>query len=175
MQSRFDFVYEGHFTDEAPWDIPRRFKAEGYSIHLIYFGLAGVKLSELRVAARVKKGGHYVDPATVAANFYGNLEKLNQHYALFDTLQVVDTSEVAHQLLAVFWSGFWKAAARFRSCRYGSGIIWEILHGTLNILDNLFGFEGGSMNADESRARFVRKEDAAAETRRRREIVTVYQ
>ena len=25
-----DFVYEGHFTNEATWDVPKRFKACGY-------------------------------------------------------------------------------------------------------------------------------------------------
>src|SRR5215204_6443934 len=39
LASNNDFVYEGHFTNEATWDIPRRFKAAGFSIHLIFFGL----------------------------------------------------------------------------------------------------------------------------------------
>lgn len=97
-----DFTYEGHFTNEATWDIPKRFKAAGYTIHLIFFGVADTDLSELRVVARSKEGGHYVDPMTVAANFYGNLEKLNIHYAMFDSLLIIDTSEVDHHLLAVF-------------------------------------------------------------------------
>ena len=32
-----DFVYEGHFTNEATWDIPRQFLAAGYRIHLIFW------------------------------------------------------------------------------------------------------------------------------------------
>lgn len=61
----------------------------------------------------MKKGGHYVDPVTVAANFYGNLEKLNQHYAMFDSLQVADTSKVVHQLLAVFGNGVLERSVPF--------------------------------------------------------------
>ena len=87
MQS--DFAYEGHFTNEATWDIPRRFKAAGYSIHMIFFGLTNINLSEIRVVARSKEGGHYVDPATVSANFYGNLEKLNLHFAMFDSYRLL--------------------------------------------------------------------------------------
>jgi predicted ABC-type ATPase len=33
------FVYEGHFTSNSTWDVPKRFKGNGYSIHLIFFGL----------------------------------------------------------------------------------------------------------------------------------------
>lgn len=57
-----DFVYEGHFTNDATWDIPKRFKEHGYQIHLIFFGLANTSLSEFRVIDRAKQGGHYVDP-----------------------------------------------------------------------------------------------------------------
>ena len=100
-----DFVYEGHFTNEATWDVPKRFKANGYSIHLIFFGLNDTSLSELRVIARTKEGGHYVDQITIADNFYGNLEKLNLHFDMFDTLEIIDTSEINHLILAKFIKG----------------------------------------------------------------------
>ncbi len=84
---------------------PRRFKSAGFHIHLIYLGLATIALSELRVVDRAREGGHYVDPVTVANNFYGNLQQLNKHYLLFDTLQIIDTSESEHKVLAVFAKG----------------------------------------------------------------------
>ncbi len=64
-----DFAYEGHFTNEATWDIPRQFRAAGYDIHLIFLGLRDTNLSRLRVIDRPEAGGHYVDPRTVADNF----------------------------------------------------------------------------------------------------------
>lgn len=91
LTGNHSFAYEGHFTNEATWDIPRRFRAAGYSIHLIFLGLQDTALSELRVVDRTKSGGHYVDPRTVADNFYGNLEKLNLHYSIFQTVQIIDT------------------------------------------------------------------------------------
>lgn len=100
-----DFAYEGHFTNEATWDVPKRFKANGYAVHLIFLGLSDTSLSELRVIARTKEGGHYVNPLTIADNFYGNLEKLNKHFALFDTLQIIDTSETRHIKLATYREG----------------------------------------------------------------------
>jgi predicted ABC-type ATPase len=105
LSRRSDFAYEGHFTNEATWAIPRKFKAAGFTIHMIYFGLSDTTLSELRVVDRAKEGGHYVDPVTISDNFYGNLEKLNQHFEIFNTLQIVDTSEPEHKLLAVFKNG----------------------------------------------------------------------
>jgi predicted ABC-type ATPase len=101
LEINSDFAYEGHFTNEATWDIPRRFLAAGYSIHLIFLGLQDTALSELRVIDRSRIGGHYVDPLTVADNFYGNLEKLDQHFELFHSVHIIDTSEAEHLVLAV--------------------------------------------------------------------------
>ncbi|HEX5149857.1 MAG TPA: zeta toxin family protein [Parafilimonas sp.] len=105
LNNNTDFVYEGHFTNDTTWDIPKRFKANGYVIHLIFLGLANTALSELRVLARTKEGGHYVDPFTIADNFYGNLEKLNLYYRIFDSVNVINTSEIEHILLATFNNG----------------------------------------------------------------------
>jgi predicted ABC-type ATPase len=93
------FVYEGHFTSNSTWDVPKRFKGNGYSIHLIFFGLTNTKLSEMRVTERSKTGGHYVNPIEIDLNFYGNLQKLNDHYHLIDDLQIVDTSETRPKVL----------------------------------------------------------------------------
>ncbi len=101
IASNSDFVYEGHFTNDATWNIPQRFKENGYQINIIFFGLANTDLSELRVVDRTKEGGHYVDPFTVASNFYGNLEKLNKYYILFNSVQIIDTSETEHKVLCV--------------------------------------------------------------------------
>lgn len=83
LDNNTDFVYEGHFTNEATWDVPRLFKEAGYEIHLIFLGLSSLELSEARVVERAKQGGHYVDPQTRADNYYGNMEKLNIHFGMF--------------------------------------------------------------------------------------------
>jgi len=36
LRTNDNFVYEGHFTNDATWDIPVRFKENGYKIHLIF-------------------------------------------------------------------------------------------------------------------------------------------
>jgi predicted ABC-type ATPase len=105
LTNRTDFAYEGHFTNEATWDIPRRFLAASYSVQLLFLGLQDTALSELRVIDRSRIGGHYVDPLTAADNFYGNLAKLDQHFGLFHSVHIIDASESEHLVLAVLSLG----------------------------------------------------------------------
>ncbi|MFZ6024713.1 MAG: hypothetical protein ACOYVG_09725 [Bacteroidota bacterium] len=77
----------------------------GYKIHLIFFGLTDTVLSETRVVARKEEGGHYVDPQTLSANFYGNLEKLDKYFMIFNSVTIIDTSGIEHIGLAVLKKG----------------------------------------------------------------------
>jgi predicted ABC-type ATPase len=95
------FVYEGHFSSQGPWQTPLRFKENGYTVHLIFFGLADPDLSELRVIDRSKFGGHYVNPIEIDRNFRGNLIFLDHNFAWIDELLVVDTSTEHKKLLHV--------------------------------------------------------------------------
>lgn len=72
---------------------------------MIFLGLTDPDLSEFRVLDRTKAGGHYVDRRTIEDNFYGNLEKLNIYCSWLDQLQVIDTSEATHTLIAIFAKG----------------------------------------------------------------------
>lgn len=105
LSSNETFVYEGHFTNDATWDTPRRFKAAGYEINLLFFGLTDPDLSQLRVANRVKEGGHFVDRLTLEDNFRGNLEMLNLNFRFIDHLTIIDTSKIQHVTLATLNSG----------------------------------------------------------------------
>ena len=98
-------LYEGHFTNDAIWDTPRRFKAAGYDIHLLFLGLTDPDLSQFRVTGRVAKGGHFVDRLTIEDNFKGNLEMLNLNFRFIDHLTIIDTSEIHHITLATLNSG----------------------------------------------------------------------
>lgn len=99
------FVYEAHFTNNATWDAPRRFKTAGYQIHLMFFGLANPDLSQLRVTDRIADGGHFVDRQTLEANFAGNLQMLNLHFRFIGHLTIVDTSGMQHTTVATLQAG----------------------------------------------------------------------
>jgi len=61
--------------------------------------------SETRVIGRANEGGQYVDPFTVQSNFYGNLEKVDKYYSLFDSVKIFDTSGIEHLELAKLKNG----------------------------------------------------------------------
>jgi len=109
LATRSNYVYEGHFTNDSTWDIPRRFKEEGYIVNLIFLGLENPDISQQRVIERSKEGGHWVDRPTIEDNFYGNLQKLEQHIDAVHNIQIIDTTET-HFVLALFINGEVKLA-----------------------------------------------------------------
>jgi predicted ABC-type ATPase len=115
ISTNSNFVYEGHFTNNATWDIPKKFKEKGYKLNLLFLGLSDPDLSQLRVTDRVSEGGHYVDRLTIEANFSGNLEKLNKYYTLFDNIQIIDTSDLNHILIASITFGIKEFAIPHKS------------------------------------------------------------
>lgn len=92
LESKDHFVYEGHFTEDASWELPKRFQAEGYKVRMIFMGLDSVEKSNTRVTSRAMQNGHNVHPADIERNYYGNLDKLNEHYAFLDELVIVEAS-----------------------------------------------------------------------------------
>ncbi len=99
-----NYVYEGHFTNDSTWDIPRKFKKYGYYTNLIFFGLESPETSQLRVIERSKEGGHWVDRRTIEDNFYGNLQKLEKHFDTINNIKIIDTT-AKHIILAHFVDG----------------------------------------------------------------------
>jgi predicted ABC-type ATPase len=87
-----NFAYEGHFTNDATWDIPTRFKNEGYDNHFVFLGLVNIEISQIGVGERTKVGGRYVYPKIAEANFYGNLEKFYKYFSMFKSIKIVDTA-----------------------------------------------------------------------------------
>ena len=35
LESNDHFVYEGHFTNDATWEIPKKFRDKGYEVHIL--------------------------------------------------------------------------------------------------------------------------------------------
>jgi len=96
-----NFAYEGHFTGKGAWQIPERFKAEGFEINLIFCGLNTVKQSIQRVDMRVKKGGFHVTPLAIENNYWGNMEMLDKNFFIFDSVEIIDTSNLITSLAKI--------------------------------------------------------------------------
>ncbi len=93
------FAYEGHFREPSTWKVIERFKENGYSVHMIFFGLINVQRSAMRVLERALSGGHNVSLAEIDLNFYGNLLQLDHHFKTLHELRIIDTSETAPKVL----------------------------------------------------------------------------
>lgn len=105
LAGKQDFAYEGHYNGDGPWETVRRFKDEGYQVHMVFLGLSDVAMSVGRVEKRVEQGGHYVSPYNVEVNYEGNLRYLNAQFRLLDSLNVFDTSAPLPTLLVSFSLG----------------------------------------------------------------------
>lgn len=100
LKNNDHFAYEGHFRYEYSWKTLQKFHKKGYELSLIFMGLSDPHLSELRVIDRAKFGGHNVPLYEIEMNFFGNLEKVNKHFKIFDELLFIDTSEsFKHKIL----------------------------------------------------------------------------
>ncbi len=58
-----------------------------------------------RVLIRAREGGHNVDLLTIRDNYFGNLRQLNDRRSLFNTIKVIDTSELEHKDLVFISEG----------------------------------------------------------------------
>jgi predicted ABC-type ATPase len=94
IHQKSNFAYEGHFTGSGAWNIPKRFKQEGFEIHLIFCGLNSPVRSIQRVEMRVKKGGFHVTPLAIENNYYGNMEMLDRNFQMFNSDELIDTSNI---------------------------------------------------------------------------------
>ncbi len=98
------FLYEGHFTEDTSWDLPRMFKAKGYSVSMIFLGLNSIEQSNQRVSTRAMQNGHNVHPADIEKNFLGNLYKLDEHHTLLDEILIIDAAKPTLRQIAN-WDG----------------------------------------------------------------------
>jgi predicted ABC-type ATPase len=94
ISQKNSFAYEGHFTGSGAWKVPERFRKEGFETHLIFCGLNTLVRSIQRVQRRVKKGGFHVTPLDIENNYWGNMEMLDKNFEMFDTVELIDTSNL---------------------------------------------------------------------------------
>jgi predicted ABC-type ATPase len=68
----------------------KRFKAKGYSVHIIYVFLDSPLICKRRIQARVKKGGHDVPSADIERRYWRSLKNFRLDYLpLADTWQLL--------------------------------------------------------------------------------------
>ena len=74
----------------------QRAKDAGYAVSLVYVALHDPELNVRRVAARVRQGGHAIDPGTVRKRVGASLANLPHALAIADQAIVLDNSGRMH-------------------------------------------------------------------------------
>jgi predicted ABC-type ATPase len=98
LEQRESFVFETVFSDPVgdKRAFLRRAAAAGYTVVLVFIGLASAKLSEERVALRVLQGGHDVPSEKLASRFGRTLENLRHAIRELPHVLVFDNSDLTH-------------------------------------------------------------------------------
>jgi predicted ABC-type ATPase len=108
LEIKVGFITETVFSDPdgRKLDFLRRAIAAGYEVELIYIGLDGPQLAQLRVAHRVANGGHSVPAEKVASRYPRSLENLAKALEFLPLVYLFDNSTRAeYRRLAVFEHG----------------------------------------------------------------------
>ena len=78
---REGFSFETTLSGRGYLRLIRRLQREGWRVELIYLALPNAEMSRLRVAERVRHGGHNVPAEVIARRFPRSLRNLFQDYA----------------------------------------------------------------------------------------------
>lgn len=81
VQARGDFGFETTLAGRGYLRLIRRLKATGWRVELIYLALPNVDMAKLRVAERVRHGGHDIPVEDIERRFSRSLENLLGGYA----------------------------------------------------------------------------------------------
>jgi predicted ABC-type ATPase len=94
LELKAGFITETVFSDPdgRKLNFLRKAIVAGYDVELIYIGLVGPQLAQLRVAERVATGGHAVPAEKVAARYPRSLENLAAALEFVPTVRLFDNS-----------------------------------------------------------------------------------
>ena len=110
IASRRDFGFETTLSGRAHLRLVRRLKADGWRVELVYLALPSVEVAELRVAERVRHGGHDIPLPDIERRFVRSLDRLFNDYVTLvyrtvcffnvgPTPQLVFTQEGEHRVV----------------------------------------------------------------------------
>ena len=104
LETGESFITETVFSDPvgAKLQFMKDALAKGYSVTLIYIGLAGPDLSEARVIQRVGEGGHDVPSDRLLRRYNQSLLNLRSALDFVPTVRVYDNSSDENPFLLVF-------------------------------------------------------------------------
>ena len=81
IEARRDFGFEATLAGRSYLRLIRRLRADGWRVELIYLALPDPEMAKLRVAERVRHGGHDIPLADIERRFVRSVENLFAVYA----------------------------------------------------------------------------------------------
>lgn len=101
-----DFAFETTLAGKTYFQMLKKLKKEGYSIHLYFLWLPKVEIALKRIAERVKRGGHRIPTKAVRRRFKQGIRNLfNLYEPLLDFWIFFDNSVSPPNLIAVKQEG----------------------------------------------------------------------
>ncbi len=100
IRAQQDFAFETTLAGRGYLRLIRRLRAAGWQVVLIYLALPGVTLSRLRVAERVRHGGHTIPVRDIERRFPRSLDNLlNRFSNVVDLCQCYMNSDAEPELV----------------------------------------------------------------------------
>ena len=81
IEARDDFGFETTLAGRGHLRLIRRLKMASWRVELIYLALPSAEMAKLRVAERVRHGGHDIPVPDIERRFHRSLENLFDEYA----------------------------------------------------------------------------------------------
>ncbi len=99
-KARKHFSFESRLSGKTYLHLLKSWKAEGYTIKIVFLSLSSPQLALQRIAARVEQGGHDVPRSDVIRRFHRSWHNFHTIYRpLADTWSVYENSGGAPRLL----------------------------------------------------------------------------
>lgn len=76
-------------------------KAKGFYVVMNYIGVDNPEIAKERVAIRVAKGGHGIEPETLEKRYYQSLEHLKSVIELCDEVNIYDNTTKMTQIMYI--------------------------------------------------------------------------
>ncbi len=92
LSNKSDFCYETNF-DNYPIYWADKFKSAGFTLYLVFFCLENQEIARQRVEERKEFKGHFVDNITIDLKWKAGYKNLNNHFAFFDNILILDNSK----------------------------------------------------------------------------------
>lgn len=115
ISKKLDFTFETVLSSEYKMNIIRKAKAEGYFIKCVFVLTADANLNVLRIASRVAKGGHDVEPSKVISRYGKSLNNIKELMQLCDILHVYDNTDTITRIvrkhkdeITIFPNKYWE-------------------------------------------------------------------